>query len=62
MLETPDRKAATTRYSLSERFDRRPVVAAAKGFLRHGGLTSSAALAFYFLPGAEHAVVPAAGH
>jgi membrane protein len=49
MLETPDRKGATPRYSLSERLDRRPVVAAAKGFLRHGGLTSSAALAFYFL-------------
>ena len=35
--------------SLWQRLDRRPVIAAAQGFLRHNGLTASAALAFYFL-------------
>jgi membrane protein len=34
---------------LRQRFDRRPVIAAAQGFLRHNGLNSSAALAFYFV-------------
>ena len=50
MREAANRKDATTpMHTLSERLDRRPVVVAAKGFLRHGGLTASAALAFYFL-------------
>jgi len=35
--------------SLWRRLDRRPVIAAAQSFLRHDGLNSSAALAFYFV-------------
>lgn len=35
--------------SLWRRLDRRPVIAATQSFLRHNGLNSSAALAFYFV-------------
>lgn len=41
--------APAKRNSLWRRLDRRPVIAAAQSFLRHDGLNSSAALAFYFM-------------
>ena len=47
--ERDERTASPTATTLRQAFDRRPLIATVRSFLRHNGMTTSAALAFYFL-------------